>query len=134
MATIDETVQIFPSLTIQLSFEDLAKSIKSSGNSPELFKLAESLFEKMLGKWKPAALFKWFEVGRQRSGEVACLTSRSGRSALFDLGCSVTFLNQARYVMVAAYTIGETLINNCFKCFPIIRMCNLTIFIVSRRF
>jgi hypothetical protein len=109
MNTIDKNVQILSSLQVDITFQDLEKRIKTSGDSSGIYKTALETLGKMQGKWEPAALFQWFDFDIEAGEAFGRITQKSGEVIHLDLGHSIRFLEQARTVMVSVYTIGQNL-------------------------
>ena len=109
MNTFDKNVRILSSLQIDVTFQDLEKKIKTSGNSPGIIKTARNTLEKMQDKWEPAALFQWFKFELDDTKTLGRITQNSGKPISFDFGHSIKFLESAEYVMVSLYTIGQEL-------------------------
>jgi len=102
-------------MQVNVSSQDLAKKIKTSGNSNEILKTAQNVLEKMKGKWEPVALFQWFDFEIDETNAAGLIHQNQGKSISIKLGRSINFLKQARYVMVCSYTIGQTLDNEAAK-------------------
>lgn len=109
MNIFNKKAQILSNLQIDVTFQDLEKKIKTSGNSPEIFKTARATLEKMRDKWEPAVLFQWFDFELDEGAASGHIIKNSGEFIHLNLGHSIKFLNQARCVMVSSYTIGQTL-------------------------
>jgi len=109
MNTVDKNVQLLSSLQIKITFQDLENKIKTSGNSPGIIKTVRKILEKMQGKWEPAALFQWFDFAIEQQSGLGRIIQNSEKEIYVDLGCSMKFLEVAKYVMVCSYTIGQIL-------------------------
>jgi hypothetical protein len=112
MNDIDKNLKIHTNLQIDLSFPDLEKQIKTAKNSPGILKTARETLEKIQGQWEPAILSQWFdfEIDKKTGfGRIGHDSAQTIHPILLDMGHSIKFLEQAKYVMVAAYTIGESL-------------------------
>ncbi len=109
MIPIDKNTQILSSFKIDISFQDLEKKIKTSGNSPGIFKTAEKTLAKMQGKWEPVVLFQWFDFEIDNKTKLGRILQTSGNPVSLDLGHSIRFLKHAQNVIVSSYTIGKSL-------------------------
>jgi hypothetical protein len=109
MKPIDKNVQIRSNLHIEVSFQDLEKQIKTSKNSPGILKTAQTTLKKIQGLWEPGILFQWFDFEIDPQTGFGRIIQASGERISLDLGHSIKFLEPARFVMVSAYTIGQTL-------------------------
>lgn len=109
MKSINQNTQILSNLKIDVTFEDVETLIKTSGNSSGIFKTAQEILDKIQGKWKPAALFQWFDFEIGKESTCGCILQPSGDAVHLNFGHSIQFLKKARYVIVSAYTIGNTL-------------------------
>lgn len=96
-------------LQIDVAFQDVKKQIKTSRNSSEIFRIAQSVLKKTLGIWHPAAIFRWYEFEIISQEGICRLFTNTKESIHLNLGSSTKFLKHARYVMVSAYTIGGNL-------------------------
>ncbi len=109
MNTVDKNVQLLSSLQIKITFQDVKNKIKTSGNSPEIIKTVRKILEKIQGKWEPAALFQWFDFEIEKRSGLGRIIQDAEKEIYVDLGCSMKFLELAKYVMVCSYTIGQIL-------------------------
>jgi hypothetical protein len=109
MDPIDTHVRILSNCKIDLTFQDLEKKIQTSGNSSGILETAREILKNIQGKWEPAALFQWFEFEIDKKRSLGRIIQQSGDTIHLDLGQSIKFLEQAAYVMVSSYTIGQAL-------------------------
>jgi len=109
MNTIDKNAQILSYLQVDITLQDLEKKVKTSGNSPGIIKTVQKTLEKIQGKWKPVALFQWFKFEIDKKKKLGRITQKSGNFTYIDLGDSIKFLEQAKYVMGSTYSIGQYL-------------------------
>ncbi|MCK5837446.1 MAG: hypothetical protein KAH09_09280 [Desulfobacula sp.] len=109
MKIIDTQLHVLSHIKIDVTFQDLAQKIRTSGNSPGILKTAEQILDKVKGIWKPIAIYQWFEfetIGRDNSGRII---QSSGRHVDFDFGYSFQFLKYARHALISVYTAGQGL-------------------------
>jgi hypothetical protein len=108
MTIFNKNTQILSDLQIDVVFQDIEKKIKTSGKSPGIFKVAQKTLEEIQGRWEPAAVFQWFDFKIDPKTGLGQII-QPGSAVQLDLGPSIQFLEQARHVMVSAYTIGQGL-------------------------
>lgn len=109
MQPINNSIQNLSNLQIDVTFQDVEKLIKTSGNSSGIFQAARETLEKVQGMWEPAALLQWFDFEIDEKTTCGRILQPSGDVIQLDFGHSIQFLKEARYVMVSSYTIGHTL-------------------------
>lgn len=109
MNTIDKNAHILSCLQVDITFQDLEKKIKTSGNASGIYRTAQKTLEKVQGMWKSEALFQWFKFEIDKKKKIGYITQKSGNITYLNLGHSINFLNQATYVMVSTYSIGQHL-------------------------
>lgn len=105
----NKQLEVLSPITIDINFKDIALKIKTSGNNPEILKIARKVFNKAKNIWKPMAVYQWFEfenIGRDNTGRII---QNSACHVDFDFGHSFQFVSPARYALVSTYTVGQEL-------------------------
>lgn len=108
-SNIDKEIQIFSPLKVNVTLQELSEKLKTSKDSPEIYKTAQNLLEKMEGKCKPVALFQWFDFKIDQKTGLGTIRQKSGAIVQLDLGQSIRFLKPATHVMISVHSIGEEL-------------------------
>ncbi|MCK5311878.1 MAG: hypothetical protein KAJ62_07205 [Desulfobacteraceae bacterium] len=109
MEITDKKLHVLSHIKVDVTSQDLAQKIQTSGNSPGIFKIAEKTVDKVKGIWKPMAIYQWFEfetIGKDNSGRI---TQSSGSHVDFDFGHSFHLLQHARHALISVYTAGPEL-------------------------
>jgi hypothetical protein len=110
----DKNPQVFSRLKIELTPQDLARQIKTSGNRPEILRAAQTTLDKVENTWNPSVLCCWCEVGPGNTNTIGTIQS-SGNVVNIDFGYSFKFLKHATHVLVSVYTAGNELDNESKK-------------------
>ena len=106
--------QVFSHLKIELTPQDLAGQIKSSGNRPEILRAAQKTLEKVENIWNPSALCCWCEIRSGKSNTIGSIRNLSSVVNI-DFGHSIEFLKHATHALVSVYTAGNELENESKK-------------------
>lgn len=108
-SNFNKDTQIFSSLKVDVTFQDISKLLKTSKASHEIQKIARHTLKQMQGKWKPVALIKWLDFKLDSQEGFGQIFLNSNETILLDLGCSGAFLKSATHIMVCVHGIGEEL-------------------------
>jgi len=107
MKITDTQPHVLSYLKIDVTFQDLAQKIKTSGNNPEILKTVEKTLDKAKGIWRPKAVYRWFEFENTGRDNLGSIIQCSGSWLNFDFGYSVKFLTHAKYALISVYTAGN---------------------------
>ena len=108
-SNFNKDVQILSSLNSDVTLQNILERLKTSKNSPEIYKTAQTVLEKMQGKWKSAALFQWFNFELDQKKGFGRICQKSGEVVQINLGQSIKFLKPATHVILGVYSVGEGL-------------------------
>lgn len=107
---IDRTQpHVLSHIKVDIGYQDLAQQIKTSGNRPEMGRIAKRLLDKTNNVWKPAAVYRWVEFQRTGADTTGRIIPSSGSPLDIDFGYSIKFLTHASHAMVSVYTAGREL-------------------------
>lgn len=106
---MDKSLNILTDLEINISFSELSSKLKTSNNSKDIIKTAEKTLDKIHGKWKPSAIFQWFDFEFKENERHGRIIHQTKDALDLKLGCAASFLKPAKKVMVSVYTIGDIL-------------------------
>ena len=119
MTIIDPQPVVLSQLSVDVSFQDLVKEIKTSGNRPDMLETAERTLSRAQNIWKPAAVYRWVEFQQTQANTLGRIIQKgSGQKANeqngcgfvdIDFGYSIKFLTPASHALVSVYTAGQAL-------------------------
>jgi len=105
----DKQPHVLSRIEADVAFQDLEQKLKTSGDSPEILKIAEKTLNKAKGIWHPKAVFQWFEFKNRGQDNLGRIIQSSGSHVDFNFGYSSQFLTHARHALVSVYTVGQEL-------------------------
>ncbi len=105
----NEEIQIFSSLRIDVTFQDISKRLKTSKHPQEIYKIASDTLKQMKGKWKPAALIQWYDFKLDTEKKIGQINVKANETIFLNLGYSCGFLKEATHVMITAHSVGGKL-------------------------
>ena len=84
MKPINRNLQLLSRLEIDVTFQNIEKLIKTSGNSSGIYETAREVLEKVNGKWEPAALYQWFDFEMDKGKTTGRILQPSGEAVQPD--------------------------------------------------
>jgi len=96
-------------IKVDVAFHDLEQKLKTSGNNPQILKIAKKSLNKARRLWKPKAVFRLFNFENTGRNNVGCVIQNSGSHVDLDFGHSFQFLTHARQAFISVYTAGPEL-------------------------
>lgn len=96
-------------LNVQLETDELVKRLSQGITRPHLGKIAETTLAQVYGIWKPSVSYRWLNCSKVEGDDATHRIHSGDESALFNLGCSAHFLNEAEYALAAIFTAGGEL-------------------------
>lgn len=115
MKITDTQSHVLSRIKVDVSFQDLEQKIKTSGNSPEILKIAEKTLDKAKGVWRPSAVYRWFEFENTCRDNLGSIIQNCGRLSNLDFGYSLKFLTHAKHALISVYTAGQELEQESIK-------------------
>ncbi len=114
MKIIDPQPVVLSQLSVDVSFQDLVKEIKTSGNRPDMLETAKKTLSRAQNIWKPAAVYCWVEFQQTQTNNLGRIIQKgSGINGCgfvdIDFGYSIKFLTPASHALVSVYTAGQAL-------------------------
>lgn len=105
--TIDSQAHVLNKLNIEVRFEELANKISTAKARPEILAIAEETLGEVINCWNPAIVYRWlhFRQSKEKPGE--CRIYGENITASLALGHCFAFIEDAEYVVVAAYSLGN---------------------------
>lgn len=120
-STIIETKpRVISTLDISITFEELAKDIKTGIKRPDIKALADKTLVKVSKIWKPSIVYNWYPYSQSQQINKEQYILDKNKKIKLNLGHSSQFLKDAHYVLVAAYTVGKEIENTAKNEPPII--------------
>ena len=101
---------MFSHLHIDVTFQDLARQIKTSGNRPEMLKAAQKILDKVNNTWNPSVVYCWCEIQPGKPDTIGTIQNSSNLVDI-DFGYAIKFLTHADHALVSVYTAGNELEN-----------------------
>jgi len=110
----DKNPQMLSNMQIDVTYQDLAGQIKTSGNRPEILSAAQKIFDKVNHTWNPSAVYCWCDIQPDKSGTIGTVQN-SDNVVNINFGYSIKFLTNATHALVSVYTAGSELENESKK-------------------
>lgn len=105
----DSAIQVFAPIPIELHYADVLRNLPSSVNIDTLLKPIEDSLEALSKVWHPRALLRWLAVEKISDTNIVLLLPENKTQTSLALGFSSRFMKQAKYGMIAIYTVGQEL-------------------------
>ena len=109
MKIIDPQPVVLSQLSVDVSFQDLVKEIKTSGNRPDMLETAEKTLSRAQNIWKPAAVYCWVEFQQTQTNTLGRIIQKGCGFVDIDFGYSIKFLTHASHALVSVHTAGQAL-------------------------
>ena len=95
-------------LKIDVTPQDLARMIKTSGNRQKMLRVANRTLDRAENIWNPSAIYCWYDFLMAESDTIGRIQN-SDSFVDIDFGYSIQFLTNASQVLVSVYTAGQEL-------------------------
>ncbi len=115
MPNRDTQVQTLTDLNIEVHFEELAKKIQTGTKNPDLLATAEDTLKGVNNIWNPKIIYRWLPFEQSKTEPGKCVINSNSSPVVLDMGHSAKFIKAARYVLVAAYSMGVEIENESRK-------------------
>ncbi len=109
MKITDTQPRVLAHIEIDVTFQDLASKIKTSGTRPEIADTAKRTLDKVKTMWQPAAVYRWVEFQQNQTDTMGRIIPNSDSPVDIDFGYSIRFLRHATHALVSVYTAGREL-------------------------
>lgn len=96
-------------LDVQLETDELVTRLSQGIQRPQFRDIAETTLTEVNGIWRPSISYRWLNCSRIEEAGGTHRVHGGDENVILDLGVSSHFLNNAEYVLVAIFTIGEAL-------------------------
>lgn len=94
-------------LDISIGFGELAGKIRTGTKRPDIMALAEKTLADVSKIWAPSIVYAWYPYSTSKRGEKGHFIPAKDHRVKLNLGHSSQFIEDAFYVLVAAYSAGK---------------------------
>ena len=96
-------------LNIEVHFQELVQTIQISTKKSDILAIAKKTLDKVNNTWNPAIVYRWLPFESSKTEPEKSVIRGDNGPVLLDLGYSSKFVNEARFVLVAVYSLGNAL-------------------------
>ncbi len=107
MQKIDTQPHTLTELNIEIDFEELAKKIQTGQKRKDILTTAEKTLTKVNNIWNPAIVYRWLHIDPSETQHGKSVIRSDNGPTVLNLGHSSTFIKDASYILVAAYSAGS---------------------------
>ena len=101
--------RVVTELDITLAFSEFSPYHRASIRSPALQKTTQTILAEASRIWQPKIVYRWLDVTTVDGDSLELRCGETGHGLTLDLGFAITFLNEARQVLVGVYSVGAEL-------------------------